>query len=140
MLTRRILELNYSINDVDAVAKELLEHVSSKIILFYGDMGVGKTTLVKAIIKTLGSQDDVQSPTYSIVNEYKVNDTVLYHFDLYRIESIEEVYDFGIEDYLDSNNWCFIEWPEIIEDILPDRVNRLFLELNNDKTRKIRFK
>jgi len=140
MLTRRILELNYSINDVDAVAKELLEHVSSKIILFYGDMGVGKTTLVKAIIKTLGSQDDVQSPTYSIVNEYKVNDTVLYHFDLYRIESIEEVYDFGIEDYLDSNNWCFIEWPEIIEDILPDHVNRLFLELNNDKTRKIRFK
>jgi len=140
MLTKRILELNYSINTVDAVAKQLLEHVSSKIILFSGDMGVGKTTLIKAIVKALGSQDDVQSPTYSIVNEYRQSNTVIYHFDLYRIETIEEAYNFGIEEYLDSDNWCFIEWPNIIEDILPENVNRLFIELNDDKTRQIKLK
>ena len=133
------MEITYTLNDLQSVAKQLIENANSKILLFYGDMGIGKTTLIKSIVKQLGSTDDVSSPTFSIVNEYKTIDSLIYHFDLYRINDIEEAYNFGIEDYLFSNNWSIIEWPEIIKDILPDGFNTIDLTLNDDKTRTLKL-
>ena len=112
------MEICYEIDEIDKVAKQLIKNVKSKTLLFYGDMGVGKTTLIKTIIKVLGCEDEVNSPTFSIVNEYKLKDDKIYHFDLYRINDIEELYNFGVEEYLDSNYWTFIEWPNKIENIL----------------------
>ncbi|MEP5341466.1 MAG: tRNA (adenosine(37)-N6)-threonylcarbamoyltransferase complex ATPase subunit type 1 TsaE [Algibacter sp.] len=133
------MEIVYTLNELESVAKQLIENVSTKTLLLYGDMSVGKTTLIKAIVKALGCADDVSSPTFSIVNEYKTVDSLIYHFDLYRINDIEEAYNFGIEDYLYSNNWSIIEWPEIAKDILPDRFNRIDLTLNDDKTRTLKL-
>jgi len=112
------LDITYNIDQVETVAKQLITSATSRTLLFYGDMGVGKTTLIKALVKALGSLDNVSSPTFSIVNEYEMNDEKIYHFDLYRINDLEEAYNFGIEDYLDSKNWVIIEWPQIIEPIL----------------------
>ena len=138
------MEISYGINEVEQLAKQLIENAKTKTLLFYGDMGVGKTTLIKTIVKVLGSSDEVCSPTFSIVNEYKLNDDKIYHFDLYRINDIEEVYNFGIEDYLDSDYWKFIEWPEKIQPIINDdfdaiyirndEKNNRFLSLNNTQT------
>ncbi|MFI1773805.1 tRNA (adenosine(37)-N6)-threonylcarbamoyltransferase complex ATPase subunit type 1 TsaE [Thalassobellus citreus] len=133
------MKINYRLEEVDNVAKKLIMNINSKTLLLYGDMGVGKTTLIKALVKALGSYDDVSSPTFSIVNEYKLKDSRIYHFDLYRINDIEEAYNFGIEDYLYSNNWCIIEWPDIIKDILPNGFNKIGLTLNDDKTRTLKL-
>lgn len=133
------MEIIYSLNDIESVTKRLIEKVDTKILLFYGDMGVGKTTLIKSIIKQLGCKNNVSSPTFSIVNEYKVIDSLVYHFDLYRVNTIEEAYNFGIEDYLFSNNWSIIEWPDVIKDILPEQFNRIDLTLNEDKTRTLKL-
>ncbi|NMH88307.1 tRNA (adenosine(37)-N6)-threonylcarbamoyltransferase complex ATPase subunit type 1 TsaE [Flavivirga algicola] len=123
------LEISYKLNDVEDVAKQLIENVETKTLLFYGDMGVGKTTLIKAITKVLGSDDGVSSPTFSIVNEYQLLNDKIYHFDLYRINDLEEAYNFGIEDYIDSEHWKLIEWPEKIKPILDDHFDRIDLEL-----------
>ncbi|MCL4153940.1 UNVERIFIED_CONTAM: hypothetical protein GTU68_016630 [Idotea baltica] len=103
-------------------------------------MGVGKTTLIKALVKALGSSDDVQSPTYAIVNEYQGSEHSIYHFDLYRINNLEDVYNFGFEEYLNESHWVLIEWPELVLDILPEDAQHVFLELNEDNTRKIILK
>ena len=129
------MKISYELNDVEDLAKDILKNVKSKTLLFYGDMGVGKTTLIKAIVKILGSTDEVSSPTFSIVNEYKTGRSGVYHFDLYRIENIEEAYDFGIEDYLDSEYWKFIEWPEKLEPLLLDGFDKIQLELGEIDTR-----
>ncbi|SEQ45332.1 tRNA threonylcarbamoyladenosine biosynthesis protein TsaE [Hyunsoonleella jejuensis] len=134
------MEITYSLDEVEDVAKKLIETVDSKIILLYGNMGVGKTTLVKSIARILGSADTISSPTFSIVNEYNIKNGILYHFDLYRIENIEEAYNFGIEDYLYSGNWILIEWPEFIKPILDDNFNEVILEEISINTRKIKLK
>ena len=134
------LEITYALNEVDAVAKKLIDSVDSKIILLYGEMGTGKTTLVKSIARVLGSVDVVSSPTFSIVNEYEVKDGVLYHFDLYRINDIEEAYNFGIEEYLFSNNWIIIEWPDVILPILPKPYSEVFLDEKTQELRTIKTK
>lgn len=103
------MEINYTLKEIDSVAKQIISKVTSKTLLFYGDMGAGKTTLIKAIVAALGSQDEVSSPTFSLVNEYSADEGLIYHFDLYRIEDLEEAYNFGIEDYLDSSHWKLIE-------------------------------
>lgn len=111
---------NYSLNELNTIAKEIIEVAKHKVLLFNGDMGVGKTTLIKEICSVLGVNDVAHSPTFSLVNEYQTekNETV-YHFDFYRIEDEEEAYDIGVEDYFYSNNWCFIEWPNNVKNLLP---------------------
>jgi tRNA threonylcarbamoyladenosine biosynthesis protein TsaE len=107
---------------------------------FYAEMGLGKTTLIKELVKQLGIDDVASSPTFSLVNEYfsEKNGTI-YHFDFYRIEKEEEAYDIGIEDYFYSNAWCFIEWPSVIENLLPLDCVKIYLSLNEDNTRTIRL-
>ena len=135
------MELNYTINDLDKVVKSLLQYNSeSKIILFHGTMGVGKTTLIKALVKALGSIDKVQSPTYSIVNEYQASNTSIFHFDLYRVNTLDELFNFGFEEYLQENHWVFIEWPELALEFIPENATHVFLELNMDDSRKIIIK
>jgi len=131
------LEIYYGINDIERIAKILVQKTNTKTWLFYGDMGVGKTTLIKNLIRLLGSEDEVSSPTFSIVNEYKLNDEKIYHFDLYRIKDTEEAYNFGIEDYLNSNYWTFIEWPEKIESILDTDVDKIILKFDTKTCRTI---
>lgn len=131
------MEINYQLTDVKEVAKQLLKNFKTKTILFYGSMGVGKTTLIKALVNEIGSKDDISSPTFSIVNEYELANDKVFHFDLYRIKSLDEAYNFGIEDYLDSKHWVLIEWPELIETILDTNFDAIHLEIDVKNTRKL---
>lgn len=105
-------------------AKELLAHFpEDRIFAFYGAMGAGKTTFIKALCRELGSQDNITSPTFALINEYSTDKgSVIYHFDFYRIKKLEEAYDLGYEDYIYSGNYCFIEWPEMIQSLLPSGI------------------
>ena len=133
------MEISYQLNEVEHVAKQLINNATTKTLLFYGNMGVGKTTLIKALVKALGSDDIVSSPTFSIVNEYKLKNDKVFHFDLYRLEDINEAYNFGIEEYLDSDNWKLIEWPEKIESILFDDYNSINIEFDNLNNRLLKL-
>jgi tRNA threonylcarbamoyladenosine biosynthesis protein TsaE len=121
-----------------ADAKKLLKNAGdSKIFAFYGSMGAGKTTIIKAICKNLGATDIAVSPTFTLVNEYRTSKgETLYHIDFYRIKKQEEVFDFGIEEYLSGDSYCFMEWPELVEEILPpERVNvRITVDANEQRT------
>ncbi len=130
--------------------KNILEPTSNipKVIAFYGKMGAGKTTFIKALCEELGVEDVITSPTFAIVNEYEVNENSsrctlhsslkkIYHFDFYRIKKIEEVYDMGYEDYFYSGNLCLIEWPELIEDLLPEEALCVTIEEQSDGSRLI---
>lgn len=133
------MQITYTIDDIDDVAKQIIKEATSKTILFNAEMGMGKTTLIKAIVKALGSTDVVSSPTFSLVNEYKTNSEAIYHFDLYRIENEEELYDFGIEEYLDTNNWILIEWPEIASSLLNKNFNTIKITSHKTDARKLTF-
>ena len=134
-----LIEYNYSIDTIDSVASSILKDVTSKTLLFYGDMGVGKTTLIKALVKQLGSLENVNSPTFSIVNEYELKDGLIYHFDLFRISNEEEALNFGIEDYLYSNHWIFMEWPEKLGDLIPENFNKIEIKVNLDGSRTLKL-
>ncbi len=130
----------YQLSDLSVVAEQILYTAASKILLFYGEMGSGKTTLIKELAKQLGVEDVTSSPTFSLVNEYhSKNGEIVYHFDFYRIEDEEEAYDMGIEEYFDSGAWCFIEWPENVENLLPLESVVIKLTINPDNTRTIQI-
>ena len=132
------MEKTYSLSEIEKVATNLLPHLTSKVILVNGEMGAGKTTIIKALCKALNSPDVVSSPTFSLINEYRTaSNEPLYHFDCYRIESEEEAYDFGAEEYLHSGHLCFIEWSENIASLLPEESNALMIEKIDATTRKI---
>lgn len=126
-------------NEIHEVAKELLEKAPNKVVCLYGDMGVGKTTLVKAVVEQLGAVDIASSPTFGLVNEYSdVNDKpIAYHFDFYRLNDEIEALDMGFEDYLNSDAWLFIEWPEKIPSLLPNDAVSVFLHFIEESTRSI---
>lgn len=128
-----------STDDLDQICGSLIEHFKHKVIIFYCEMGVGKTTLIKRLCKNLGVNEPTSSPTFSIVNEYKTDDNkTIYHFDFYRIKDENEVLDFGYEEYLYSNNYCFIEWPEKIPNLLPNDVVKVYIDMDKDGSRVIR--
>lgn len=122
-----------------AAAKKILKYTSGKKLLaFYGSMGAGKTTIIKAICRVLGAKDIVSSPTFTIVNEYKtVKGDSLYHIDFYRIKKKEEVFDFGIEEYFSSGSYCLLEWPELIEDVLPPETVRISIVVDEKEQRSL---
>ncbi len=131
-------KIAYTLSDIDQIAKLVIDKAIHPIVLLHGDMGAGKTTLIKAIAKQLDIEDPVSSPTFSLVNEYmNIKGKKMYHFDFYRIENEEEAYNIGVEDYLDSGNWCFIEWGEKIENLLPLDVVNVFIDILDEKKRTI---
>ena len=111
------------------------------VFAFYGKMGAGKTTFIKAVCEELGVDDVITSPTFAIVNEYRseTNGELIYHFDFYRIKKLEEVYDMGYEDYFYSGALCFLEWPELIEELLPDNAVKVTITQNEDDSRTVEF-
>ena len=133
------MTLTYKLSEIDSVAVQLLSEVKSKTLLFYGEMGAGKTTLIKAIIKALGSNELVSSPTFSLVNEYHSDQGRIFHFDFYRIEDETEALDMGFEDYLNSDSWKLIEWPQKIENLLEADMQKLEVFIENETTRKLKF-
>lgn len=134
------MEIIFSLDEIDSVAKKILSENPKKVILFYGNMGVGKTTLIKSLAKNLGINDATSSPTFSLVNEYQIIDNqYLYHFDVYRLKNEVEALDMGIDEYLYSGNWCFIEWPENIPNLIPDEHSTVKIESLLDGKRHLIF-
>lgn len=123
------MELEFSIESIDEVANTVLSAKPNKVILFNGEMGVGKTTLIKSLCKALGVQEATSSPTFSLVNEYSANNgNVIYHFDVYRLKTESEAYDMGMDEYLYSGAWNFIEWAAKIPSLIPDEYSVIDLK------------
>lgn len=132
------MEILFSLEEIDIVAKKILSENPKKVILFNGSMGVGKTTLIKSLAKNLGVNDATSSPTFSLVNEYQITDNqFIYHFDVYRLKKESEALDMGIDEYLYSGNWCFIEWAENIPNLIPDEHSVISIELLPDGKRHL---
>lgn len=134
------MELTYTQIEISKVAEQILATTASKILLFYGDMGVGKTTLIKELVKQLGVDEISSSPSFSIVNEYHTSQNVIYHFDFYRIKDAVEAYDIGVEDYFYSGHYIFIEWPEKIDKLLPNNTDNIYITKNNNGSRTLKLK
>ena len=135
--------MEIKINDLDHIretARTFIDNMGNhKVFAFYGKMGAGKTTFIKAVCEELGVEDVITSPTFAIINEYSGKDDTIYHFDFYRIKKLEEVYDMGYEDYFYSRALCFIEWPELIEEVLPEDAVKVQIIEKEDGTRAVLF-
>ena len=131
-----------NLQEIDYAARTFVKLMPGhRIFAFYGGMGAGKTTFIKAVCRALGITDDVTSPSFAIVNEYAMPqpEKSLFHFDFYRIKRLDEVYDIGYEDYFYSGQPCFLEWPELIEDLLPDNIVRISITVNQDESRTLKI-
>ena len=129
-----------NIEKIREAAREFVANIGdSTVFAFYGKMGAGKTTFIKAVCEELGVEDVITSPTFAIVNEYRsdASGELIYHFDFYRVKKIEEVYDMGFEDYFYSGALCFIEWPELCEEVLPEDTVKVTIEESSDGTRVV---
>jgi tRNA threonylcarbamoyladenosine biosynthesis protein TsaE len=130
--------IEFSLNQINEVATQILAQNPKKIILFNGQMGAGKTTLINQLAKNIGVTDATGSPTFSLVNEYKTNDNqTIFHFDFYRLKSENEALDMGVEDYLYSGNWCFIEWSEKIPNLIPENHSKIEIVILDNGNRKL---
>lgn len=131
----------YNESNIQKAAQKLIKTSTSKVLCFYGAMGAGKTTLIKALVKELGGNDIVNSPTFGIVNEYSAigGSLLAYHFDFYRLKDEDEALDLGFEDYLCQDVWVFIEWPEKIPSYLPQETTNIKIEILDEITREISF-
>lgn len=139
------MAFNIEISSLDKISEAAAQFVSKmgdrKVYVFYGKMGAGKTTFIKSVCETLGVTDVINSPTFAIVNEYEDGKgEPIYHFDFYRINKEEEAYDFGYEDYFYSNNVCFIEWPEMVQNLIPEDAIEVHITENEDGTRTVTVK
>ncbi len=133
-------QITYQLEELPKAAGFILQHAKSRILLFDGPMGSGKTTLIKALVKQLGAQDEANSPTFAIVNEYDSGTQKIYHFDLYRLKDFYEALDFGIEEYLDQPQaYVFIEWPDIIEEIIPGNSQKIRIIVKDNQTRELQI-
>lgn len=133
------MEVIYSEKDIQEISKSILARYEAKVFAFYAPMGAGKTTLIKALVEELGSVDEVSSPTFGIVNEYvdKSGNLIAYHFDFYRMKDEMEALDFGLEDYLMTDAYIFMEWPEKIPSLLPNNLVSFKIEILDGSTRRI---
>ena len=137
--------MEIKINNLEGIDNAACEFVAgmgkSRVFAFYGKMGAGKTTFIKAVCEQLGVEDVITSPTFAIVNEYtsETSGDTIYHFDFYRIKKLDEVYDMGYEEYFYSGSLCFIEWPELIESLLPEDTTKVTIKENEDGSRSVIF-
>lgn len=135
------MEIEFSLEQIHQVVQHVLKQNPQKVILFNGDMGVGKTTFIKALSKALGVTEATSSPTFSLVNEYEAeNGKLVYHFDVYRLKNEAEAYDMGIDEYLYSGEWCFIEWAEKIPSLIPQQHSVITIKLLGNGNRKLVLK
>jgi tRNA threonylcarbamoyladenosine biosynthesis protein TsaE len=134
------MQITFSLDQITEVVSQILAQNPQKVILFYGEMGVGKTTLIKQLCQNLGVTEATSSPTFSLVNEYQTTDNkTVFHFDFYRLKSETEALDMGIEDYLYSNSWCFIEWAEKIPNLIPEQHSIITIDLLQDGKRLLKM-
>ncbi|HUH46646.1 MAG TPA: tRNA (adenosine(37)-N6)-threonylcarbamoyltransferase complex ATPase subunit type 1 TsaE [Arenibacter sp.] len=135
------MDITYNQGQLKEVAQKIIGEAGSKTLCFHGDMGAGKTTLIKALVQELGGSDAGSSPTFGIVNEYQLPNGELlgYHFDFYRLEDEVEALDLGLDDYLYSNAWIFMEWPDKIPSFLPDDATHIYIRVIDHKTRSLAF-
>jgi tRNA threonylcarbamoyladenosine biosynthesis protein TsaE len=132
------MEFIFSLDEIENIAKQVVAQSPNKVILFHGEMGAGKTTFIKQLAKTLGVTEATSSPTFSLVNEYQtIDNQVVYHFDFYRLKNETEAMDMGVDDYLYSGNWCFIEWAEQIPSLIPDEHSVVTIKVLADGRRSL---
>ena len=132
------MNIIFSIEQLEEVTRQIIAQYPHKIILFYGDMGVGKTTLIKQLCASLGVKGSTNSPTFSLVNEYEVTQNqLIYHFDFYRLNHEEEALDMGVDEYLYSGQWCFIEWAQKIANLIPETHSVIHITMLPNGTRKL---
>ncbi len=139
-LSELLMTITYSLYNLTETAASVIANSKHKTVLFNADMGIGKTTLIKEICKQLGVQDVISSPTFSLVNEYQSKNTLIYHFDFYRIKDEEEAYDIGFEEYLEKDAWVFIEWPDKVINLLPENCTEIKISLQEDQQRELLIK
>ena len=133
------MKLEYSLKNISKVSQKIVENIKHKIIVFEGEMGSGKTTLIKSICKKIKTTDNVSSPTFSLINEYKSQNSIIYHFDFYRIKNINEAYAFGANEYIDSGRLCLIEWGFKIKEMLPEQYHIIKIKKISKNLRELIF-